>query len=68
VNLRVMRVTLRVTLRFVKVTLGVILAILGLWQDMVELNRYISLNFDKHKYRESEYYMLNIIKSGFSEV
>jgi hypothetical protein len=61
VNLRVMRVTLRVTLRFV-------LATLGLWQDIVGLNRYISLNFDKHKYRESEYYMLNIIKSGFSVV
>jgi len=55
VNLRVMRVTLRVTLRFV-------LATLGLWQDIVGLNRYILLNFDKHKYRESEYYMLNIIK------
>ena len=67
-NLRVMRVTLRVTLRFVRVTLRVILATLGLWQDIVELNRYISLNFDKHKYLESEYYMLNMIKSGFSEV
>ena len=42
-NLRVIRVTLRVTLRF-------ILATLGLWQDIVGLDRYISLNFDKYKY------------------
>jgi hypothetical protein len=51
-----------------RVTLRVILATLGLWQDIVELTRYISLNFNKHKYLESEYYMLNMSKSGFSEV